>query len=401
MKPATFEPLPERKTAILHFRVPASVAASLSAQINAATGLKSVNDVARAFMLETLAERERHRQLEAFDVYKLDRYKLLQGDASRVLASLPSRTFKTCITSPPYWRQRNYGNHAEQIGQESDPEQYINRLADIFMDVHRTLTNDGTLWINIDDSYKSKELVGIPWRLALELKRRGWYWRAEIVWAKASTPEPVKDRPTRAHEAVLLFSKKPRYFYDFDAILEPHDSEWAVDCIRKAEKLGLTGRPNTNPFSKDKRKVNGMRGITRAEYGTLMNPNGKNKRDVWTINTEKFRGSHSAVMPVALAEVCVKAGSEPGDVVLDPFAGTGTTGVAALSNGRRFVGVELVPRFGRIAHQRLKLATQDKLEPNHDPDRKEHTPIGGRLSGKLKSFAPVTVYDGKPRSSTR
>jgi site-specific DNA-methyltransferase (adenine-specific) len=354
MKAAPCEPLPERKTAILHFRVPASVAASLSQQINPAAGLKSANDVARALTMQALAERERHQQLSAFNVYNLDRYALFQGDASHVLENLPARTFKTCITSPPYWRQRNYSNHADQIGQETDPDQYINRLADIFMLVHQTLTNDGTLWVNIDDSYKHKELVGIPWRLALELKRRGWYWRAEIVWAKASTPEPVKDRPTRAHEAMLLFSKKPRYFYDYDAILEPHDSEWAVDCIRKAQASGLTGRPRTNPFSKDKRAVNGMRGITRAEYGTLMNPNGKNRRDVWTINAEKFRGAHSAVMPVALADVCVKAGSAVGDVVLDPFAGTGTTGVAALANGRRFVGIELVPRFIRMAHGRLK-----------------------------------------------
>ncbi|MCX6923482.1 MAG: site-specific DNA-methyltransferase [Verrucomicrobia bacterium] len=360
MKPATFEPPRERKTAIIHFRVPAAVAASLAAQIDPASGLQSVNDVARALTMQALAERERHRQLRALDVYNLKDYALLDGDAGRLLPHLPARAFRTCITSPPYWRQRNYGNHPEQLGQERAPEEYINRLADIFTHVHRALADDGTLWLNIDDSYHHKELVGIPWRLALELQRRGWHWRAEIVWAKASTPEPVKDRPTRAHEAVLMFSKKRNYFYNYDAILEPHDSEWAVDCIRKAQASGLTGRPKTDPFSKDKRKVNGMQGITRAEYGTLMNPNGKNKRDVWTINTEKFRGAHSAVMPVALARVCVLAGSQPGDVVLDPFAGTGTTGAASLENGRRFVGIDLVPRFIRMAHERLKLAAQSQ-----------------------------------------
>jgi DNA modification methylase len=180
------------------------------------------------------------------------------------------------------------------------------------------------------------------------------------VWAKPGTmPEPTKNRPTRAHEAVLLFSKKRHYFYDYDAILEPH-GEWALDCIRKAQASGLTGRPKTNPFSKDKRHLNGLRGVTRGEYGSLMNPRGKNRRDVWTINTEKFRGSHSAVMPVALARVCVLAGSQPDDVVLDPFGGTGTTGVAALESGRRFVGIDLVPRFIRMAHERLKLAAQSK-----------------------------------------
>jgi DNA modification methylase len=363
MKSATFEPPRERKTAIIHFRVPSSVETSLSAQIDPTTRLRSIHDVARTLALQALAERERQRQLLALNVYNLKDYALLDGDAGRLLPHLPAKAFRTCITSPPYWRQRNYGNHPEQLGQERSPEQYINRLADIFTHVHRALADDGTLWLNIDDSYHHKELVGIPWRLAFELQRRGWHWRAEIVWAKASTPEPVKDRPTRAHEAVLLFSKKRNYFYDFNAILEPHDSAWALDCIRKAQESNLTERPKTNPFSKDKRHLNEMRGITRAEYGTLMNPNGKNKRDVWSINAERLGGSHPAVMPVALAEVCVLAGSRPGDVVLDPFAGTGTTGVAALENGRRFVGVELVSRFVRMAHQRLKLVVQSKPQP--------------------------------------
>ncbi len=356
MKPVTFDPVKERKTAIIHFRVPASVEASLSAYIDPASRIRSINDVARILTLQALAERERQRQLRALDVYNLKDYALLDGDAGRLLPYLPARAFRTCITSPPYWRQRNYGSHPEQVGQESDPEQYISRLANIIMHVHRVLTDDGTCWINIGDCYYRRELAGIPWRLALELQRRGWHWRAEIVWAKAaSTPEPVKNRPTRAHEAVLLFSKKRNYFYDYDAILEPHGSAWARDCLRMAQASGLTGRPKTNPFSKDKRQANSMKGITRAEYGALMNPSGRNRRDVWTFNTEKFRGAHSAVMPLALAKVCVLAGSKRGDIVLDPFAGTGTTGVAALENGRRFVGIDLVPRFVRMAQVRLKL----------------------------------------------
>ena len=196
-------------------------------------------------------------------------------------------------------------------------------------------------------------LPGIPWRLALELQRRGWWWRAEIVWAKASTPESVRDRPTRAHEAVLLFSKRQRYYYDYEALLEPHDSEWAKDCIRKAQESGLTGRPENNPFSKDERRAKGTRGITRAEFGAVMNPRGRNKRDVWTIKAEKPRGSHSAVMPVALAEFCIRAGSRAGDVILDPFCGSGTTGAAALCLNRKFVGVDLLKRFVDETRQRL------------------------------------------------
>jgi hypothetical protein len=161
MKPATFEPPRERKSTIVHFRVPASVETSLAAQIDPASGIRSVNDVARVLTLQALAKRERQRQLLALNVYKLKHYALLDGDAGRLLPHLPARAFRTCITSPPYWRQRNY-NHPEQVGQECDPEQYINRLADIFMQVHRTLTDDGTLWVNIDDSYHHKELRRHP-----------------------------------------------------------------------------------------------------------------------------------------------------------------------------------------------------------------------------------------------
>jgi DNA modification methylase len=349
----------ERKSAIVHFRLPSSISEQLANHLDPATGLHSVNDVARAFAIQTLAERERQRRLNAFKANDLKDYQIFEGDADHILSRLPARTFRTCITSPPYWRQRDY-RHPDQLGQEGDPDVYIHRLADILMQVHRVLCDDGTLWLNLDDSYSNKRLMGIPWRLALELQRRGWYWRAEIVWSKASTPEPVRDRPTRAHEAVLLFSKKQRYFYDYEAVLEPHDNPWALDCIQKALASGIPDRPRNNPFSKDSRRMNGTKGITRAEYGALMNPNGKNKRDVWTIKAEKQRGSHSAVMPVELAEICIRAGSESGDVVLDPFCGTGTAGVAAMKHGRRFVGVELLKEFVDETNHRLQ-ATEGEL----------------------------------------
>lgn len=205
----------------------------------------------------------------------------------------------------------------------------------------------------IADSYFRKQLAGVPWRLAFELQRRGWFWRAEIVWHKPCKPEPCKDRPTRAHEAVLLFSKK-RAGYCFNQMLEPHTNAWAIDCIKKAQENGQKARPKNDPFwPKEKRRQLGLRGITRAEYGALMNPLGENRRDVWAINTEKYNGAHSAVMPLPLAEVCLLATSKPGDVVLDPFCGTATTGVAALKNGRKFVGIDLVPRFAQMAKERL------------------------------------------------
>jgi DNA modification methylase len=206
----------------------------------------------------------------------------------------------------------------------------------------------------IDDTYRHKQLVGIPWKLALELQRRGWIWRAEIVWSKASVPEGVKDRPTRAQESVLMFTKSKRYLYNFDEMLEPHENPWAIDCIRKAQEQNVNGRPRVNPFSKDHRRLNGKRGMSRAEFGALMNPLGKNMRDVWTINANRQRGPHSATMPVELAKKCIQASSRSGDFVLDPFAGVGTTGMAAAGHGRRFVGVELVDRFARIATREIE-----------------------------------------------
>src|SRR5258708_3962767 len=212
----------ERKSKIVHFLLPASASEQLTHHLDPAKGLCSIHDVARAFTMQTLAERERQRRLNVFHAGDLKGDQIFEGDAGRVLSGLPARTFRTCITSPPYWKQRDYRD-PDQLGQERDPDVYIRRLADIFSEVQHVLCDDGTLWVNLDDSYHNKRLVGIPWRLALELQRRGWYWRAEIVWSKASTPEPVRDRPTRAHEAVLLFSKKQRYFYNFEAVLEPHD----------------------------------------------------------------------------------------------------------------------------------------------------------------------------------
>lgn len=150
------------------------------------------------------------------------------------LTKLPPALCEMRLTSPPYWKQRDYGHH-NQIGQERSPERYIGRLGDVFDEVYRVLPKDGTLWVVIDDSYYREQLVGIPWRLAFELQRRGWFWRAEIVWVKASTPEACKDCLTRAPEAVRLFSKRRAgYSYDYEVILEPHDNPWAIDCIKKA-----------------------------------------------------------------------------------------------------------------------------------------------------------------------
>lgn len=345
----------ERKTRIINFRVADSESAQLENYLNAGAGLASVDKVARKIMLEALAEREKQRRLASFRVDKLASVEVFEGEAAAVLSQLPAKSFDMCLTSPPYWRKRDY-RHPDQLGQERMPDQYIDRLASMLTQVHRVLRDDGTLWLNVDDTYHRGELMGIPWKIASELQRRGWHWRSEIIWAKTPKPESVKNRPTRAHEVVLLFSKGRDYFYDFEAVLEPHDKPWSLDCIRKAKETGFNGRPRANPFSKAERREKNVRGITRAEYGALMNPNGKNRRDVWSITPAHHSGEHSAVMPIELAELCIKAGSRTGGVVFDPFCGSGTSGLAALKHGRRFVGIELLPRFVREANERLREA---------------------------------------------
>jgi site-specific DNA-methyltransferase (cytosine-N4-specific) len=262
---------------------------------------------------------------------------IINGDVRTVLASLPDKSVRTVITSPPYWGLRDYGSEG-QLGQEDTPYEFVSNLVSIFQEVSRVLADDGTVWLNLGDSYvgtghkgdykdpkysngrngqkialnnkveglKSKDLIGIPWRVALALQDAGWYLRSDIIWHKPNVmPEPVKDRPTKAHEYLFLLSKSPKYFYDNEAVRE--DS------------------------------VDGKR----------------NRRSVWSIRTKPFKGAHFAVYPTELIEPCVLAGSEVGDTVLDIFSGSGTTGVVALQHGRNYIGIELNPEYAKLSEQRL------------------------------------------------
>lgn len=261
---------------------------------------------------------------------------LIVGDARHQLARFADGTFQVCVTSPPYWGLRDYGIDG-QIGAEIRVEDYLADLVTVFREVRRTLRDDGTLWLNIGDSYtsggrtwrdsdeknpargmsyraptpdglKPKDLVGVPWRLAMALQADGWYLRADIIWHKPNCqPESVKDRPTRSHEYVFLLSKSEQYFYDHEAIKEP------------------------------------------TTHGT----DSRNRRTVWAINTEPYSGAHFAVFPPELVRLCLLAGSKPDTVVLDPFMGSGTTGAVALDTGRHFVGIELKPDYAALAQQRL------------------------------------------------
>ena len=256
---------------------------------------------------------------------------IIHGDALTVLRRLVSETVQCIVTSPPYWGLRDY-NDADQIGLEEPLPQYINRLVEVFSEAKRVLRDDGVLWLNIGDAFtsgnrgwrapdkknraramsvrpttpdglKSKDLIGIPWRLAFALQEDGWYLRTDVIWNKPNAmPESVRDRPNRSHEYIFMLSKSERYFYDRGAVCEP---------------------------------------------------SGRNLRSVWNINTRPYPEAHFATFPPALIEPCIQSSSQPGDLVLDPFFGSGTVGVVADDLGRRYVGVELNKDYIELAAKRL------------------------------------------------
>lgn len=298
-------------------------------------------------------------------------FDLHQGECRKVLASMPASSIHTCVTSPPYYGLRDYGVDG-QIGLEQTPEEYVENIVSVFREVYRVLRDDGTLWLNIGDSYynyrpgkgqslpkqsvssskqdlpescprrgnkldglKEKDLIGIPWMLAFALRADGWHLRQDIIWNKPNPmPESVKDRCTKAHEYIFLLTKQPRYYFDADAIKEPAIYAGDNRGARKDSRRGT--------------KMNSVSGVTR-EF--------KNKRSVWTVTTKPYRGAHFATFPKDLIEPCVLAGAPEGGTVLDPFAGSGTTLEVAIENNRRGVGIELNPEYVKLAFARLYTPT--------------------------------------------
>lgn len=310
---------------------------------------------------------------------------ILQGDALSVLKTLESGSVHVCITSPPYWGLRDYGAPG-QLGLEETPEEYVAKMVDVFREVRRVLRDDGTLWLNVGDSYiggrggrriegyKPKDLCGIPWMVAFALRADGWYLRSDIIWNKPNPmPESVTDRPTKAHEYIFLLSKSERYFYDAEAIKEKAIYFDDIDRYCNGRTMNMTAftKPKKNeikPIYKDARSYNGKhsdkrRGhlrrhagfndrwdqITKEEQCGAM----RNKRDVWTIAASSFPGSHFATFPKKLIVTPVLAGCPSGGLVMDPFCGSGTTGVVALANNRRFLGIELNPAYVKMANSRI------------------------------------------------
>ena len=264
-------------------------------------------------------------------------WKLLIGDCRDRLADQPEGSVQTCITSPPYWGLRDYGVDG-QMGLEETPEAFVREMVDVFRSVWRVLRDDGTLWVNMGDSFSDKQLAGMPWRLAFALQADGWYLRSDIIWSKPNPmPESVTDRPTKAHEYIFLLTKRPRYFYDADAVREDGPT-----YTRKAG--GYAGRDGNNAS-----RFPGKGGFGDSDVTTT----GRNKRTVWEIPTQPYSEAHFATFPEALVVPCVLAGSREGDTVLDPFAGSGTTGKVAVELGREFIGVELNPEYADLAAKRI------------------------------------------------
>lgn len=352
--------------------------------------------------------------------------KILVGDNRKSLKSLPTGCVQTVITSPPYWGLRDYGTGVwiggeescdhqtsrsrgddiksgdkqatskgsrpntqweckcgatredEQIGLESTPQEFVEQLCLVFDEVWRVLADDGTLWLNLGDSYaamrdskaipdtlrtgdgtavgsaanrnpanlrkaglKHKDLVGIPWRVAFALQDRGWYLRQDIIWAKPNPmPESVTDRCTKSHEYMFLLTKAPRYYFDHEAIKE--DSLYADDKRAGKGRLTYDG------------KRQGDEGKGQESFVTITDT--RNKRSVWTVTTKGYKEAHFATYPPELILPCVLAGSKEGDIVLDPFSGSGTTGEVALKNNRNYIGLELNPDYAKISEKRISNA---------------------------------------------
>lgn len=308
--------------------------------------------------------------------------KIITGDALETLRQLPDCCCSTCVTSPPYFGLRNYGENG-QIGLEETPNEYIDKIVEVFREVRRVLKDDGTLWLNIGDSYatrsrnnpprntrnkyghtekktpsgyKYKDLIGIPWLLAFALRADGWYLRADIIWHKPNAmPESAKDRPTRAHEYIFLLSKSERYYYDAEAVREPAVGFGNSNARRRGNSRTFRGG---GAYTHNQAADNSAK-VERKSHGLVPNEDGKrNRRSVWTVATRPYKGAHFATFPEALVRPCILAGSRPGDIVLDPFAGSGTTGAVAIQEGRDFIGIEINPAYSEMIERRLQEAAQ-------------------------------------------
>ncbi len=274
-------------------------------------------------------------------------YKLYHGEAEEVLDKLPPCSVDCCVTSPPYWNLRCYGTE-DQIGKEKYPEQYVQRITEVFWSVMGVLKNTGTCWVVINDSYQNKQLVGIPWLFAARMQEEGWLWRSTVVWYKrVCLTESVKDRPSVCHEYVLMFTKSPKYYYDARAIFEPYSPE----TIKQINSVYMGQTKNTSEGTKAQNPSDTKRRIIEG----LAKRGGRNKRSVWEVNRVVPKGgTHTAAYPEELILPCILAGCPERGIVLDPFVGSGTTAVVALKNNRRAVGIDSNAEYIEQARKRIE-----------------------------------------------
>ena len=327
-------------------------------------------------------------------------YEIITGEALEVLSNMNSDSANTCVTSPPYYGLRDYGAEG-QIGHEKSPEEYVSKLVKIFREVKRVLKDDGTLWLNLGDSYagsgkgawnnrtkgkesynvrtdnaiatmpkswsglKAKNLIGIPWRVALAIQADGWILRQDIIWHKPNAmPESVKDRCTKSHEYIFLFSKRPKYYFNAESIAEPvaestikrlfpgiHNQEGSSRAIGKTNRnmKAVAPRYGGKKYTEMPNKFHRTKSGNMYDFRPL-----RNKRDVWTVSTVPFKEAHFATFPPELIRPCILAGSREGDIVLDPFSGSGTTGAVSVEEGRRFTGIEINPEYVSMSKERIR-----------------------------------------------
>ncbi|PNG31494.1 DNA-methyltransferase [Pseudomonas protegens] len=359
-----------------------------------------------------------------------EQHRILVGNCIDMMRTLPDQSVHTCVTSPPYFGLRDYG-HDGQIGMEDTPGEFVNNLVAVFREVRRVLRDDGTLWLNMGDTYasiaggyapegsagkhdtvskatrgavlrgrrrtppeglKQKDLMGIPWRLAFALQDDGWYLRQDIIWSKPNPmPESIKDRCTKAHEYLFLLSKGPRYWFDQDAIREPAAQSslqrWAQNVEDQAGSDRVLGKTNgsmkavggsrRNSFARETKYTEGDHGQTGqhrpgrpdVDYDTT-----RNKRSVWTVATIGFKGAHFATFPPELIRPCVLAGAPRGGMVLDPFGGAGTTALVAMQEGRKSLLCEINPSYAAMAERRIAeawLAGAAQMDVFHDAKASE------------------------------
>jgi DNA modification methylase len=309
---------------------------------------------------------------------------LICGDSKTVLQTLPTQSVHCVVTSPPYYGLRDY-NVEGQLGLEDTPEQFIANMVSVFREVWRVLRNDGSLWLNIGDSYasawscnrrstigagaptaaermnklsdglKEKDLIGIPWMLAFALRTDGWYLRSDIVWHKPNCmPESVKDRPTRSHEYLFLLTKKQKYYYDYEAIKEPAVNG---DSTSPRGSKGVKGPKNSGIRKQDMLKIRTYEGFN-ARWDNDKHLVTRNCRDVWSINTIPYKKAHFATFPTKLIRPCVMAGCPDGGTVLDPFNGAGTTGLVCLETHRNYIGIDLNQDYINLSKERLGIVEE-------------------------------------------